>query len=37
MKIGIDIRCLQTGHRRAGIGRYIFDLVEGVLPCQPGA
>ena len=35
MKIGIDIRAAQLGSSTRGIGKYIFDLVEGVSRLAP--
>jgi hypothetical protein len=35
MKIGIDIRAAQLGSGIRGIGKYIFDLVEGVTLFAP--
>ena len=31
MKIGIDIRATQTEHGGRGVGRYVFDLIDGML------
>ena len=35
MRIGIDIRAAQLGSATRGIGKYIFDLVEGVARLAP--